>query len=165
MQTFLPYPDFKMSAQCLDNKRLGKQRVEVLQILKAISQLDLSKTNYADAYKYYGHGVAWANHPTVKMWYHHEHQLIEYGLEICREWQKRAFKDTCFQKIENMYEIFNYADNAPFLGNSNFHLSHQSNLLRKDFNHYSQYFKGVSNNLPYQWYNPETKEFYTINKV
>ncbi len=26
MQTFLPYPDFTKSAQCLDNKRLGKQR-------------------------------------------------------------------------------------------------------------------------------------------
>ena len=36
MQTFLPYPDFKKSASCLDYKRLGKQRVEGLQILNAI---------------------------------------------------------------------------------------------------------------------------------
>lgn len=28
MQTFLPYPDFKKSAQCLDYRRLGKQRVD-----------------------------------------------------------------------------------------------------------------------------------------
>ena len=28
MQTFLPYPDFKQSAACLDYSRLGKQRVE-----------------------------------------------------------------------------------------------------------------------------------------
>jgi len=32
MQTFLPYADFKESAQCLDYRRLGKQRVEAKQI-------------------------------------------------------------------------------------------------------------------------------------
>ena len=36
MQTFLPYPDFRQSAACLDYRRLGKQRVEGVQILKAI---------------------------------------------------------------------------------------------------------------------------------
>ena len=35
MQTFLPYPDFARSARCLDNRRLGKQRVESYQILRA----------------------------------------------------------------------------------------------------------------------------------
>jgi lipopolysaccharide biosynthesis regulator YciM len=32
----MPYPSFVESAKCLDNKRLGKQRVEVLQILQAL---------------------------------------------------------------------------------------------------------------------------------
>ena len=32
MQTFLPYPDFWVSAKMLDDKRLGKQRVEAMQI-------------------------------------------------------------------------------------------------------------------------------------
>jgi hypothetical protein len=36
MQTFLPLPDFIESAKVLDYKRLGKQRVEAWQILKAI---------------------------------------------------------------------------------------------------------------------------------
>ena len=35
MQTFLPYPDFHESAKVLDMKRLGKQRVEVLQLLNS----------------------------------------------------------------------------------------------------------------------------------
>ncbi len=52
MQTFLPYPDFKRSAKVLDYRRLGKQRVEALQILKA-----LQVENYG-----------WRNHPIVKMW-------------------------------------------------------------------------------------------------
>ena len=49
MQTFLPYASFIKSAQCLDDKRLGKQRVECLQILKAIKDVN------------YG----WRNHPAV----------------------------------------------------------------------------------------------------
>ena len=33
MQTFLPYADFLASAKALDQKRLGKQRVETIQVL------------------------------------------------------------------------------------------------------------------------------------
>ena len=36
VQTFLPYPDFERTAEVLDDRRLGKQRVEVLQILNAM---------------------------------------------------------------------------------------------------------------------------------
>ena len=37
MQTFLPYSSFYQSARVLDRQRLGKQRVETLQILKSLS--------------------------------------------------------------------------------------------------------------------------------
>jgi hypothetical protein len=36
VQTFLPYPDFRRTAEVLDSPRLGKQRVETLQILRAL---------------------------------------------------------------------------------------------------------------------------------
>ena len=36
MQTFLPYSDFQQSAAVLDRVRLGKQRVEALQTLRAL---------------------------------------------------------------------------------------------------------------------------------
>lgn len=36
MQTFLPYPDFCGTALVLDRKRLGKQRVEALQVLRGL---------------------------------------------------------------------------------------------------------------------------------
>lgn len=49
MQTFLPFPSFIESARVLDNKRLCKQRVECLQILKALHDPS------------YG----WQNHPAV----------------------------------------------------------------------------------------------------
>ena len=36
MQTFLPYDDFVLSLDCLDYRRLGKQRVESMQLLNAM---------------------------------------------------------------------------------------------------------------------------------
>ena len=45
MQTFLPYEDFTKTAQCLDYKRLGKQRVEAYQILRILK-------NITPVYKY-----------------------------------------------------------------------------------------------------------------
>jgi len=38
MQTFLPYPDFERSARALDLKRLGKQRVECIQVLRGLTR-------------------------------------------------------------------------------------------------------------------------------
>ena len=38
MQTFLPYDSFEESASVLDWKRLGKQRVEAMQIVNAIEK-------------------------------------------------------------------------------------------------------------------------------
>jgi len=61
MQTFLAYPDYKLSASVLDMKRLGKQRVEAWQIVQALTVPE------------YG----WKNHPAVKMWRGHVPSLIE----------------------------------------------------------------------------------------
>ena len=138
MQTFLPYPDFVKSAQCLDNKRLGKQRVECLQILRTLA----------------GITKGWQNHPAVKMWKGREHNLILYGMAMCREWIERGFKDTCYDKISSFYKLFNgkyiYA-NPHFIGNEEFHNSHRSNLLRKDKEYYSKFKWDVPDNLPYVW--------------
>src|SRR5947208_1979490 len=38
MQTFLPYADFERSARVLDRKRLGKQRVETIQVVRALTR-------------------------------------------------------------------------------------------------------------------------------
>ena len=83
MQTFLPYPDFARSARVLDRKRLGKQRVETLQILRAIELPD------------YG----WATHPAVRMWRGFVPALVEYGLENCREWTRRGYADSVAEQL------------------------------------------------------------------
>ena len=47
VQTFVPYADFARTAAVLDAKRLGKQRVEVIQIVRALTVP----------------GYAWSSHP------------------------------------------------------------------------------------------------------
>lgn len=41
MQTFLPYENFNKTAQVLDRKRLGKQRVETLTIFRTLSGINV----------------------------------------------------------------------------------------------------------------------------
>jgi hypothetical protein len=135
MQTFLPYPSFERSARCLDTKRLGKQRVETIQILNTLA----------------GQSKGWQNHPAVIMWRGHESVLIDYGVAVCLEWLRRGYKDTCLAKIEAFREIFpKHTQNPAWLGKRAFHRSHQSNLLRKAPEHYSQYFD-VPADLEYEW--------------
>jgi len=138
MQTFLPYESYQKSAKVLDRQRLGKQRVETLQILNA-----LTDPNYG-----------WQNHPAVNMWRGYEFELVVYGIAICKEWIFRGYKDTCLEKITKI------ADKNPsisievpdWLGNEELHQSHRSNLLRKDPNFYCNLFeKNLPNNLEYVW--------------
>jgi hypothetical protein len=133
MQTFLPYPDFTKSARCLDRQRLGKQRVEVLQLLRALLVP----------------GSGWANHPAAKMWRGREGCLAAYGVAICQEWKRRGYKDTC------EFKIITLADPSMcmplWLGDPAFHASHRSNLLRKDADHYGQFGWTEPSDLPYVW--------------
>jgi hypothetical protein len=89
MQTFLPYSSFMKSARVLDNKRLGKQRVECLQILQTLQK----KKENPNA------KIAWANHPIVKMWEGYEDALFYYHNRIILEWKVRGFKDNTFNKV------------------------------------------------------------------
>ena len=141
MQTFLPYPSFTKSAQVLDNKRLGKQRVECKQILKALLG------EYDDT-------GAWVNHPAIKMWRGHETLLGIYAITICTEWRKRGYNDSLLPYFfEQVHPHFTRQTHPapPWLGDGAFHASHRSNLLRKDPSHYSQFGWEEPDDLPYIW--------------
>lgn len=140
MQTFLPFPSFKQSAQVLDMKRLGKQRVEVLQLLNALGP----------------EGAGWANHPAAKMWRGYEMSLAHYGLVVCKVWISQGYNDTCFGKIRNTIgrpvSAIITAEKPPWFGDYHFHLSHRSNLLRKDPVRYGPLFEeGLRADLEYVW--------------
>ena len=140
MQTFLPYASFQASAKILDRRRLGKQRVECLQLLQAALN-PLAK--------------GWRHHPACKMWASHLPALCQYGKAICQEWLARGYKDTCLQKICQIEDqlLANGWQTAcpPWLGNEAFHDSHKSNLLRKDMLYYGKYGWTVPPTLAYVW--------------
>lgn len=130
VQTFLPFPDFKQSAEALDSKRLGKQRVEALQLLRAIR----------------GETKGWRNHPAAKMWRGYEPALSLYMNACIEEWKRRGYKNTML-----LADVTEDVQMPPWFGNSDFHTSHQSNLIRKDSAFYGPKFPGVVATLPYVW--------------
>ena len=87
----MQHQSYKLVAQELDDKRLGKQRVEAYQIVKAL------RGDYADS-------GAWENHPATVMWRGYEHQLGWYGFYICEEWIKRGHKDSLIQHFIKLIE-------------------------------------------------------------
>lgn len=139
MQTFLPEPDYRKSAEVLDRMRLGKQRVEVIQILNVLHEMR----------------DGWRTHPAVRMWRGYEAQLCEYGLVVCDVWTSRGYRDSCAGKINKHLEwatAGEYNMERPFwFGDDIFHRSHQSNLIRKDEDLYRPLWPGVPNDLPYIW--------------
>lgn len=144
MQTFLPYPDYRKSAQVLDRQRLGKQRVEGMQILKALSDSE------------YG----WQNHPATKMWRNCPVGLGYYTATMIAEWVSRGYKDTCLEKINELLQKPGFAKVGvadkttlypDWFGDEEFHLSHQSNLIRKNPEFYRPIFGDVPDDLEYVW--------------
>jgi hypothetical protein len=144
MQTFLPVADFEESARLLDNPRLGKQRVECLQVLRALELPD------------YG----WANHPVVTMWRGHTAGLVVYSLAMVRVWRERGFADTTATLISEFAPdaaAMTQAEAAAagllpsWVGDEELHLSHRSNLLAKDPGFYRSRFPGDPDDLPYKW--------------
>lgn len=134
MQTFLPYPDFQESARVLDVKRLGKQRLECQALLKAIF------TN-----------SGWINHPACRMWIGYEPALCYYHDAVIKEWISRGYNNTMKLITTDDRSEFTYFP-PKWMGNPKFHLSHRSNLMRKDAKYYSQYFgSDCPNDLPYEW--------------
>ncbi|WP_055524355.1 MSMEG_6728 family protein, partial [Streptomyces ossamyceticus] len=137
MQTFLPYPDFRASALALDRRRLGKQRVEALQVLRGLVVP----------------GYGWRHHPAVRMWAGYEEALVRYGLDVCAVWRERGHRDSCATtlvadllafrpgtQVRPQAALGEAAELPPWLGDDTFHHSHRSALLRKDPTTYTPLF-------------------------
>jgi len=152
MQTFLPVADFEDSARLLDSPRLGKQRVETLQILRALELPD------------YG----WANHPAVLMWRGRTPALVAYGLAMVRVWRERGFADSTEHQIgEFAPDVVGVPQDRlgadgrlpSWLGDEALHRSHRSNLVAKDPGFYRsrfvERFGPEPDDLPYVWPEPD----------
>lgn len=148
MQTFLPYPGFDDTARVLDARRLGKQRVETIQVLRALTVP----------------GYGWRHHPAAAMWAGYEEALVRYGLDVCAAWCELGHGDTCaaslvadlrtttgVEMVRTQTELGTAGELPLWLGDTAFHLSHQSALVRKDPTHYRPFFPDVADDLPYVW--------------
>ena len=129
MQTFLPYPDFRKSLGVLDVKRLGKQRVEAYQLIRAIRGV-----------------TGWSRHPAARMWKGHVNALKLYFNLAVDEWVRRGHRNT----MEKM-RIRGRVAYPPWFGDERFHAAHRSNLLRKDAAHYGRFGWKEPPDLPYLW--------------
>lgn len=124
--TFHPFADHHKSAQVLDYRRLGNQRQEALQILKALLGI-------VGSYK---------SIPAERSWRDYERALCEYGIIICEEWIRRGYVDNTkiifeiirFQRLEYRPII-----DPPWIGNERYHANQRAILLGKNFNWYSQF--------------------------
>lgn len=141
MQTFLPYADYAESARVLDRARLGKQRVETMQIMSTFNRTS----------------GAWVNHPASQMWRRYAWALLQYQEAVCYEWSVvRGYKDTCLNKTRAIYNslptsVKNVGITPPWLGDVRLHDSHKSNLMLKKADHYGPHWPTMSPNLPYFW--------------
>lgn len=148
MQTFLPYADFTETARVLDRRRLGKQRVETIQVLRALTVP----------------GYGWRRHPAALMWTGYAEALVRYGLEMCDRWCALGHADTCAGTLvadlagatglgrpRPQDRLAAAGELPPWLGDPDFHLSHRSALVRKDPAFYGPVFPGVPDDLPYVW--------------
>jgi hypothetical protein len=139
MQTFLTNRDPCVTAESLDTKRLGKQRLEAIQILRIL----LGKVD----------SKAWRNHPAVRMWKGYEPYLLKrYLRAILDEWVKRGYKN---MKCEEHYNellliVKDMKPEEPSWFSDQLFISHQSNLVRKLPGYYRQLFD-VPDNIPYLW--------------
>ncbi|WP_329224320.1 MSMEG_6728 family protein [Streptomyces canus] len=148
MQTFLPHPDFHQTALLLDRRRLGKQRVEALQVLRGLTVP----------------GYGWRRHPAVRMWTGYEEALVRYGLEICRVWRAQGHQDSCAASllaglaahrpcatVREQSQLAAASELPPWLGDDAFHESHRSALVRKEPKAYAALFPDTPADLPYVW--------------
>lgn len=131
MQTFMTYVDPPLTAMSLDNKRLGKQRVEGKQII------DLLEGRVHNG---------WRNHPAVRMWEGYLVFLKNYVNTMIDAWVHRGCENT-MEKYdwEGPIEIpwWCYDPRSQY--------SHRANLVRKFPEHYREKWPNVFEETPYWW--------------
>lgn len=164
VQTFLPYPDFAESAKCLDNSRLGKQRIECRQILETLIAIDQKVPDDAGFVAIRG----WRNHPAVLMWRGYNTALAFYTHSVEDEWTRRGYRtryigyDTNKNNItlsptdqERIIQSFSLRLDQIKLpwwfGMIDFHSSHRAALLFKNYDHYKQFNWVERPTLDYWW--------------
>jgi len=129
MQTFIPYPDFRRTAEVLDNKRLGNQAYNECRVLI---------------------NGGWPNHPASKMWQGYDSALARYAIELLEELARRTAE--WYGDHIAYYSVFINDDRMPpWWGDDRVHASHRAALLHKYPTWYSQFNWTEEPSLDYYW--------------
>jgi Pyrimidine dimer DNA glycosylase len=120
VNVFLSGPSVVESFERLDYRRLGKQRVELKQILTLET------------------GGAWSNHPATRMWAGSLGFVARMGITCCLVWRSRGYKDSLLPWFTRKAEEYS-RDSAPEwlvkareTGDCDFFADVRANLVRKD---------------------------------
>ena len=127
MQTFLPFSQFDRSAQVLDRQRLGKQRVEVKQLLNSTWLVENGRSG------------GWTSHPATQMWVGCRDLLTRYGIVICDEWARRGYVDNIGKELRELLNMGLSKGVPTWLGDERLHSSHRARLLDKEPDWYGQF--------------------------
>ena len=147
MQTFLPYPDFKKSLESLDNKRLGKQRVETYQLIAGLEgRLTLTGKAYSKGR---------INHPISQMFRNNIPALKQYLNDSIDVWVARGKNNTMKKEVITEEIVM-----PVWFGDETFHKSHRANLLRKDAIYYGAHGWVDNSELPYRCYDLNREQWY-----
>ena len=146
VNTFIVSTNLKKNFKILDRRRLGKQRLECLQIINALE----------------GTSTGYINHSATKAFYSENKKELKNNIKALkiyynyclREWIKRGYKNsmefyTIYKDIDkDTYEEYTSYNNRRegivympwFFSYRPFILSHQASLLRKEKDYYKEYF-------------------------
>lgn len=73
------------------------------------------------------------------MWEGHENALCRYGLEMCDEWIRRGYEDTCRPEITRLIRPHEASNDLPKWWGGPIHASHRASLLHRLPEWYSQF--------------------------
>ncbi|MCX8202780.1 MAG: pyrimidine dimer DNA glycosylase [Nitrososphaeria archaeon] len=134
MQVFRPYVDLRRSAAVLDDRRLGKQRVECKQVLKAI----LRKLGLIDD------GLrGWLNHPVVLLYFNegrpYVRDLVGFFWACVEEWRMRGYSSSIgLEDVDPLLGRIEVTEGTPV---TRVHeIEYRRILLVKDPEHYVRAF-------------------------
>ncbi|KAI8329803.1 hypothetical protein BC941DRAFT_441941 [Chlamydoabsidia padenii] len=128
VNNFIISPKFSETAKILDNKRLGKQRVETFQIINILDRKNKKSKKR----------VGFINHPAVKSWEGHSEALKQYCNAMLEEWENRGFQNNM-----KYYPVSATVEYPKWIYCDKIHMSHKARLVQKDFQHYSPLFPEV----------------------
>jgi hypothetical protein len=157
MQTFLIDKDLQNSSQLLDYRRLGKQRVEAIQVADVL----LRKAGLLNDGK-----KGWINHVVLSYWYNEEGNwlpaLLDYTQVTIDEWISRGYKNTIdltkWRNLVGQYPYLFRFDNPPWAKYADeIILTHRAKLLQKDTVYYMNTFMEHNIAIPFNWQNMEYK--------